>query len=102
MAQSWGRTSPNSSSETRSHHPRAKASGFGRGCSWKLRFCFDNCISIATTFIFCCHRKLSKSYCDVVRSLIEVDGETMADEKCNHARLLYSVNMLFVLLERVY
>lgn len=62
-----------SSSETRSQAPRANPSGLAGAWSWKLYFCFDNVIAIATTFLFCCHMKISKSYSDMVRSLIEVD-----------------------------
>lgn len=66
MWQSWRSAYPNSSSETHSHHHRAGA------VSWKLYFCFDSLISIATTFIFCYHSKMSKSYSDMVRFPIEV------------------------------
>lgn len=50
-----------------------KPSGLAVACSWKLYFCFDNVISVVTTFLFCRHKKMSKGYSAVVRSLIEVD-----------------------------
>lgn len=64
--QSWRSVYLNSSLEIYLYYYRVGV------VSWKLYFCFDSLIFIVIIFIFCYYSKMSKSYFDMVRFLIEV------------------------------